>query len=175
MFRKNILIVASFIIAVWFAFGCAMSTGGGGGARREKAIVFPGGTISPTLGVGFDVNYDPTLDSIVPGYKILTVAYTNNSMDLVQMDPDGDRWYLEDRRGKKVRAVINLRNEDPDTWGKLPKRLQVLIEYPLLVSIGGTETVDLLFKDNVNLGEFKSVSYKIGGTKKEYKIVPRLE
>lgn len=172
MLNKIFFITLSVAMALWFGFGCVMQSGDSG---KVQTIVIPGGTVSPTLGVGFDVQYDPELDNVIPGYKILTVAYTNNSMNLVQMDPVNDKWYMEDRRGRKLKAIINLRDKDPDTWGSLPKKLQVLIEYPLLIAIGSTQTIDLLFMDDINLGEFKSVIYRIGGTKQEYKILPRVD
>lgn len=167
--RKSIFVVLVLIAGVVMT-SCYVRDNSG---RSKEVIAIPGGTVSPVLGVGFDVNYDPQLDNVVPGYKILTVAYTNNSMKLIQMDPFIDKWYVIDRRGSKKRAIVNLRNEDPDTWGGLPKRLKVLIEYPLLIPVGETITIDLLFRDKLNLEAFKSVIYQKKDAGQEFRIIPR--
>lgn len=170
MIKKMTLFTLSFITALACAVGCGMQPA----KFKAQTIVIPGGTVAPALGVGFDVHYDPNLDDIIPGYKILTVAYTNNSMNIIQTDSSEDRWIVENRRGKKIKAITNLRNKDPDTWAGLPKKLKVLIEYPLLIPIGSTQTVDLLFKNKENLSEFKSVLYEPGGGGRKFKILPRV-
>jgi len=166
--RKLILFVLIVTAAAWFSFGCA-----GGRQSKRPTVVVPGGTVAATLGFGFDVYYDSELDNVVPGYKILTVGYTNNSMNIVQMDPLHDRWLLVDRRGKKIIGITDLRNVDPDVWAGLPKRLRKIIEYPLLIPIGKTEAIDILFKEDINLGEFKSVIYEAAKQDKNVKILPR--
>lgn len=169
MSKKITLFILFVIAALWCAYGCVM--------RPERPqmenIIIPGGSVVPTLGVGFDVTYDPSLDDVIPGYKLLNVVYINNSMDIVQMNSAGDKWWLEDRRGKKIKAITDLRDKDPDAWSKLPKKLKVLMEYPLIVPIGSTESIDLLFKKDVNLGEFKSVIFRSANANKQYKILPR--
>lgn len=170
MIKRTAFYFLSFIMALWLGFGCVTQP-----SAKPAPIVIPGGTVAPAIGVGFDVNYDSELDSVVPGYKILTVAYKNNSMNIIQMDPVNDRWIVEDRRGRKMKAIINLRNEDPDTWAALPKRLKMLIEYPLLIPIGTTQTIDLLFKQNVNLSEFRAVTFRAGGSHQEFRILPRAD
>ncbi len=170
MKKKNRLIIYMIVGAAIVAMGCGMQSSGGG---RAKPIVVSAGTVLPSLGVGFDAYYDPSLDNIIPGYKILTVAYKNNSMNIIQMNPSDDMWSVEDRRGKKIKAIINLRLVDPDVWASLPKRLKGLMEYPLLIPIGGTKTIDLLFPEKINLGEFRSVTFRSKKSKQGYKIMPR--
>jgi hypothetical protein len=94
-------------------------------------------------------------------------------MTIIQLDPLKDTWYVENRRGKKIRAITNLRNKDPDVWSGLPKRLKVLIEYPLLIPIGSTQTIDLMFKNNSNLNEFRAVVFKPSRANREFRILPR--
>lgn len=168
MSKKSILnLLASFII-LCLACGCVTAE-----KSKPQIIVVPGGTVSPALGVGFDVSYDPALDNIIPGYKILSVAYKNNSMNIVQMDMLNDQWRVEDRGGKKITAVINLRDKDPDIWAKLQPRLRKIMEYPLLIAIGETRVIDLLFRGKVNLAEFKSVTFNAARSNQEFKILPR--
>ena len=167
--RKSVLILFALLLAGWVSLGCGIRQ------SQPKEMVIHGGTLSPTTGVGFDVNYDPRLDNVIPGYKVVTVAYTNNSMNILQMSPEKDSWWIEDRMGKKIKAVIDLRANDPDVWAGLQKKLKVLLEYPLLIRIGKTETIDLLFKSSINLSEFKSVIFKSKGAQQAFKIIPREE
>jgi hypothetical protein len=151
---------------------CAVSTKGQQTGKAES-IVIPGGTVSPVFNVGFDAYYDQSLDDVVPGYKLLTVAYTNGTLELIQLDPLGDRWYVIDKKGNRHEATINLRQKDPDTWSGLPKKLKVMIEYPLIVPAGGTVTIDLMFKKKIDLTAFKEVIYRPAGARREYRIIPR--
>lgn len=142
-------------------------------AKKIEDVVVPGGTVHPQTGVGFDVNYDPTLDNIIKGYKIVVVAIANRSMNVVPLDQQFDKWLLIDRKGSKHNAIINLREHDPNAWSTLPHKLKVLIEYPLLLQAGGSQTIDLLFEDSVNLAEFRSVSYTSSAMEKRFHISPR--
>lgn len=167
MNKKATLSILVFVLGLWFSFGCGMQS-----SRKPQPLVIPGGTVAPALGVGFDVNYDSSLDGVIPGYKVLTVAYTNNSMNIIQTDPTNDKWYVIDRAGKKRLAVTNLRVKDPDAWSGLPRKLKMLLEYPLLIPIGGTKTIDLLFPIKVNLGEYRAILYQ-SAMGQAYKVVPR--
>lgn len=173
MRRPYLLIVAMAVVAVFlFSDGCVIGKDDSQ-SKRGNVIAIPGGTVSPVYGVGFDVIYDPSLDNVVPGYKILTVAYTNNSMDIIQMEVLNDKWYVVDRSGGKKQAIINLRDRDPDVWKNLSQKLKILLEYPLLIPAGATQTIDLLFKKSANLGEFKMVIYKQDSSGRQFRIYPR--
>jgi hypothetical protein len=161
------------LLLVSLPAGCA--TGGSAGRSKPQPIVIPGGTISPMHAIGFDATYDPELDKIVPGYKILNVAFTNNSMDIFPMDPMSDSWTVIDRRGKKIKTVINLRDKDPDVWAKLAHKIRMLIEYPLLIPVGTTVPIDLLVDAKANLNEFKQVTFASAGKRQSYIILPREE
>lgn len=173
MNRKIIFGALIFITAAGFAFGCGIQQSGG--RAKHQVIEIPGGTVSPALGIGFDVTYDPSLDNVIPGYKLMTVAFTNNSMDIMQLNSTADSWYVEDRKNRKIKAVINLRNSNPDVWSTLPKKLKILIEYPLYVTVGTTQTIDLLFPENVDLEAYRAIIFRAAGTKNDYRILPREE
>lgn len=136
-------------------------------------MYMPSGTAAPALSIGFEVAYDPQTDNIVPGYKIITVAITNSSLEYLQTDQMVDQWWVVDRGKSRHKAVLNLRDKDPDVWAKLPPRLRNYIQYPLMVRIGDTTTIDLLFPDSVNLNEFREVVFKCSGRQKTIHIVPR--
>lgn len=152
--------------------------GGATGARKAskggpEPIVVPAGTQVPALGLAFDLSYDPELDNLIPGYRILQVGITNGSLKVAELRPLDDRWYVIDRRGRRHSAVINLRLSDPDTWKSLPDRLKQLIEYPLFISVGESFVIDLLFPDRVELGEFGGVVFESVGLDKIIQIFAR--
>jgi hypothetical protein len=136
-------------------------------------VYVPSGTTTPTLSMGFEAAYDPRLDNVIPGYKILTVAITNSALEYLQMDPLVDQWWVIDRSKSKHKAILTLRDKNPDVWAKLPPRLRQIIEYPLMVRIADTATIDLLFPNNVRLNEFREVVFRSSSRQKIIHIVPR--
>lgn len=142
-------------------------------AKRPEPIVSPAGTQIPTLGLAFDVSYDGATDELIRGYRILNVGITNNSLQIVPLDPFADRWWVIDRNGHKHEALVGLRRSDPDVWAALPVGLKKLIEYPLMVPIGSTQSVDLLFPARVNLREFHGVIFRSIGLDREIRIYAR--
>ncbi len=142
-------------------------------APDESTIVLPAGTRHPVLGLAFDISYDPATDGIIPGYRIFTVGITNDALGVLQLNPLVDKWFLVDRNGTKRAANFNLRRDDPDVWTALPDRLKQLIEYPLLVNIGETRAIDLLFSDKYNLADFKEIIFESRGLGKTIRIYAR--
>lgn len=166
--RMNIVIMVAVCLSL---AGCMKSAK----SKKIEDVVVPGGTVHPQTGVGFDANYDPKLDNIVKGYKILVVAIVNRSLNVVPFDKQFDKWQVIDRKGSKHAAVIDVRQHDPNVWSTLPHKLKVLIEYPLLMQAGGSQTIDLLFDESVNLAEFRSVSYTSSAMGQRFVITPREE
>ncbi len=113
----------------------------------------------PNWGITIDASYDKKLDGLVPGYKIVTVALTNKSVDMIKLDPQNDQWLIEDAWGKKQRAIISLRIRDIKTWTTLPPKVKDIIEYPAGVQMGYTQTFDLFFPSHVDLERFRSISF----------------
>lgn len=133
----------------------------------------PSGTSEPALSLGFEIGYDPQTDNVISGYKIITVAITNSSLEYLQTDQMVDQWWVLDRGKSRHNAILNLREKDPDVWAKLPPQLRKYIQYPLMVRIGETVTIDLLFPDNVNLNEYREVVFKSSSRQKTVHIIPR--
>ncbi|PIR20944.1 MAG: hypothetical protein COV45_03520 [Deltaproteobacteria bacterium CG11_big_fil_rev_8_21_14_0_20_47_16] len=157
---------------------CATSGGAGpgfkaAGNKQYPDIFVPSGTSSPSLNMGFEVAYDSRLDNIIPGYKILTVAITNNSLEYLQMDPLADKWWVVDSNKGRHRAILMMRDENPKVWAKLPQRLRQMIEYPLMVRIAESTTIDLMFPDSVNLETFREAIFQSSSKKYTIHIVPR--
>lgn len=150
-----------YLLLLTFSFlllqSCASVPDKGKQEKKSDVIKVPAGTNMPSLGMALDASYDPDLDNIVPGYKILSIAITNNSPDVMQLDKDMDKWEVVDLKGSRHKAILDLRLEDPKKYTSLPEKLQALIQYPLIVQVGETKVVDLLFRDSVNLTSFRAV------------------
>jgi hypothetical protein len=122
-------------------------------------------------GIILDANYDPRLNNFIPGYKILTVAVTNNSTDVLRLNPLKDRWEVVDAYGKRHKAINSLRIKDPRTFSKLPGRVQELVDYPVGIAVGYAETVDLFFPLQVELNSFRTISYYSEDRQQQYDIL----
>ncbi len=126
-------------------------------------------------GLTLDANYDPRLDNLIPGYKILTVAVTNQGTDVLRLNPLKDRWELTDAYGKTRKAITSLRIKDPGLFTRLPSKVQTLIDYPVGISVGYSETIDLFFHQDVDLRSFRSVSFYNADRKQTYDALNNLE
>jgi hypothetical protein len=143
------------------------------GQTADNYMKIPSGSNIPTLGMALDASYDQNYDDVVPGYKILSVAVGNNSINIIQMDKMNDKWVLIDSRGAKHKAILNLREESPDVYGRLPEKLRGMLEYPLMIQVGETHVIDLLFKKDVKLESFRSLQFISSIFGKTFEIVPQ--
>jgi hypothetical protein len=132
--------------------------------KNKNALEVPAGSNVPNLGMAFDASYDGSTDGIIPGYKILSVAMTNNSINIIQLNLDSDKWQVVDIKKRKHKAIIDIKTEDPDTFLALQPKLRKLIEYPPIIQVGETKVIDLLVKNSVKLDGFRSVLYTNGET-----------
>lgn len=142
-------------------------------AKKQRNAEFKtmAGANIPSAGMALDVSYDAATDGIIPGYKLVNVAITNNSIDIIQLDKEGDKWTVVDLKGGKHKAVIDLRKSDPESFSKLPAKLRGLIEYPILIQVGETKVFDLLVKDSVRLDTFRSAKFESSTMQKNFEIV----
>lgn len=138
---------------------------------KKPIVKVPAGANIASVGMAFDVSYDPKTDNIIPGYKILSVAITNNSIDIIQTDRPTDKWIIRDYKGHEHPVITNLKEKDPDTYINLAPRLRQLIHYPMLIQVGETRVIDLLVKNNVNLDGFRSVYWRVGASGKEFEVI----
>jgi hypothetical protein len=155
MKRKILFFIGTTGALTLLVMGCYTNTGG----SNPKASSSQARLNLPNWGIVIDANYDQKLDGVVPGYKIVTVALTNRSIDLIKLDQANDQWFVEDAVGKKLRGINSLRLRDPQTWTQLPNKVRDIIEYPGGVQIGYTQTFDLFFPQNVDLDHFRSISF----------------
>lgn len=122
-------------------------------------------------GIIIDAKYNADLDNLIPGYKIVTVGLTNNSVDMLKLNPLRDHWDIVDATGSTRRAYNSLRIKDPAAYSRLPPKVKELIEYPVAINMGYAETLDLFFPSNVDLTGFRSISFFSAERKKNYDML----
>jgi len=122
-------------------------------------------------GITIDAKYNADLDNLIPGYKIVTVGVTNNSVDLLKLNPLRDHWDIVDATGTTRRAYNSLRIKDPTTFSHLPDKVRELIEYPVAINMGYSETIDIFFPSTVDLTNFRSISYFCAERKQNYDML----
>jgi len=163
MKRKLLFFLGTTGVLSLLVMGCYPSSGGSHPKDSSQARLN-----LPNWGIVIDANYDQKLDGIVPGYKIVTVALTNRSIDLIKLDQANDQWYVEDAVGKKLKGINSLRLRDPQTWTNLPNKVRDIIEYPGGVQIGYTQTFDLFFPESTDLNRFRSISFYSASLKQNF-------
>ncbi len=126
-------------------------------------------------GIILDARYDPRLDNLIPGYKMITVAVTNNSIDILRLNPLKDKWEITDAMGRKRKAINSIRIKDPSLFGRLPQKVQQLIDYPVGISVGYSETIDLFFPNNHDLNAFRSIGYYNSELGTDFNMMSNLE
>lgn len=127
--------------------------------QKRQRIEGQAGRILPAVSMNIDANYDPRLDDVIAGYKLLTVVVKNMSLRNVVMDAKKDRWVIVGEKGHRYRAVNTLRYSDPVQWRELPEKMQTLIDYPEIIPINYGVTFDLLLPKKAKLDYFKEIRY----------------
>ena len=129
------------------------------GAKKGGVIRIAGGTSVPELGLVIDASHDKRLDRLVPGYKIINVAIVNESLNIISLDPEKDLWTIKlAGEGRSFPAIHDLRSKDPKAWTQIPEKVRELVAYPLVLPIGGRESVDLFLPNAVDVERFNELS-----------------
>ena len=129
--------------------------------RARKAIEVQGGAPIEAFGFVVDASYDSRLDKLVPGYKVVNVAFVNNSFNIIILNPKHDNWFVKVSSKKRHRAIVDLRHDDVEAWNQLPERAKSLISYPLAVPIGGRMAIDLFVPENISVENLTEVSLEL--------------
>lgn len=164
--KQNILILMMLSLALLFLPAC-YSARTSGTNRNVSAV----GLKVPKKGVTIDASYDKRLDSLLPGYKVVTIALTNNSTDILKLNPLKDRWTIELASGRTYKAINSIRIKDPELFSRLPDQVKRLIDYPNGVAVGYTETFDVFLPRDIDLESFRSVAYFNANNNDNYEIV----
>lgn len=126
---------------------------------KGKIVKATGGIAIPVVGIAIDASYDPRLDTLIPGYKIINVILVNSSFNITYLDPEKDKWWIS-LAGEKspIKAISNLRREDPKAWSNLAPKVRELIAYPLVLPIGGREVLDIFVPASADVSKLNVVS-----------------
>ncbi|MDO8461305.1 MAG: hypothetical protein Q7S98_00430 [Deltaproteobacteria bacterium] len=127
--------------------------------KGPTTIVGQTGMMISPYGMTLGAEYASELDHLVEGYKIITISLTNNSMDQIHLDPSKDKWVIETNSGKRLKATNSFGLKNHKGWSELPLKTRELMEYPLFVPIGYSQTFDLFIKGKADLKRFRSISY----------------
>lgn len=143
------------VVGVVLAVLCA---GVAAEARKAQVIRTPGGVNIGGVGMVIDASYDPRLDTLCPGYKIISVLLINQSFEIIPLHPEKDEWEIRLAGDKRsYRVLHNLRTQDPKAWLLIPERAREKIAYPLVLPIGAREVIDLFVPDTIDAAKFNEL------------------
>lgn len=131
----------------------------GATTRRDNSYDGRLGLRIPAVGLTIDALYDPRLDTLVPGYRILNIVLVNDSGQKLFFHPKKDRWKIQDALGKSRMAITSLADERRSVWKKLKPELQKQLAYPLAVHSGEKVMFSIFFKGDTELREFRSLVF----------------
>lgn len=141
-------------------------------AGKNTTVSGMGGQNIEGIGLALDASYDQRLDSLVPGYKIVSVVLSNQSFNLIYMDPDSDGWWVKlVGKSSPIKAKYNLRQQDPKAWATLPDRVKQMIGYPLVLPIGSQQVIDIFVPDDADLTALTEVHFKINSIGKKVEVM----
>jgi len=143
--------------------------------KKSKYIESETGLNIPSMGIAIDAIYQPELDNLIPGYKILNIVLTNKSSQNIQLNPNKDRWIVRDNVDKKHIAINHLRFLGEKVWEEISADLRNKLEYPQIVRSGNNTKIDVFFPATTNLANFRSFEWKSFFFKKEFLLTNPLE
>lgn len=141
---------------------------------KKQTYRVPGGANIAPLGLSIDASYDPRLDDLVPGYKVINVAVMNQGFNIFYLDPEKDKWKIKlAGKSKSITAVHDLRRKDPVAWSKIPERARGLVGYPLVLPIGAKQVIDLFVPDTVDVAKFNELDIYLNSRNTRLQILVR--
>ena len=157
---------ASLLIVTLVFSACVPSRSAS--SRRKMKIEGYAGRMLPSQAMSIDVNYDPRLDNLIVGYKLLPAIIKNMSLRNVVMDLKKDKWVIVGEKGHKYAAINSLKLKDPALWRELPEKMRSLIDYPEIIPINYSVTFDLILPKSAKLEYFKEIRYYNAATQQEF-------
>lgn len=142
-------------------------------AHGKNVEILAGQTV-PNQSFALDVSYDETLDHLVPGYRIITVAIHNHGYDSFVLSPEKDQWSIIDAKGFRHTCLAELHQSDPVVWEGLKADIREALAYPLVIPAGVSQVIDLFVTDTTDLNSFRSLVFKSASLQKTIKIVRKL-
>lgn len=154
------ILFALFVISITFGgISCA------GGGRANKTSSIRGSTqgqlgyVLPKYNFSIDAEYSTEVALVIPGYTAITVAIANKSLKAIKLRPDKDRWRIKDRKGKAYNAINEIQYEAPQAWNSLHPEARRMMEYPMMVPPGYTQTFEVFFPGELDLSGFREIQY----------------
>jgi hypothetical protein len=148
------LILSLFLVVLFLGFDVD--------ARSRKEIKVMGGVPIEGMNITMDASYDPRLDNLVPGYKVISAVIINESFNIILLSPSNDKWHVRLKGSRrKVGVVHDLRSADPKVWSRLPDGLKRKLGYPLFIPIGAKQVIDLFVPDKISVEKFTNVVIEI--------------
>jgi hypothetical protein len=169
----NKLLKTVFVFSLCFAVaGCVTVNPHKKHKNKNSSSKIEGqaGRTIPFYSVSIDADYDPRLDNLIVGYKIMSVFLKNESMQAIAMDAKKDRWIVIGDHGEKYHAVNSLKIKDRYAWRELPARLRAMIDYPEIVPTNYSVTFDILLPKNAKLKYFREIRFYSASWRKEFII-----
>ncbi len=136
--------------------------------RKPPKVEGVAGRVLTSYSLSIDANYDPRLDGLIAGYKLLPVIVKNMSLRNVSMDAKRDKWVMVGEKGQRYVAFNTLRIKDPVLWREIPDQVRALIDYPEIVPINYSVTFDLLLPKNAKLDYFREIRYYNAAWQQEF-------
>lgn len=164
-FRKILPLAA--LIAVVSCAACIPMRGTRVKKKNDK-IESVAGRIIPSYALSIDANYDPRLDNLIAGYKLLPVIIKNMSLRILVMDAKEDKWVIVGEKGQKYTAINSLRNKDRVLWREMPEKMRYMIDYPEIVPVNYSSTFDLIIPEKAKLDYFREIRYYNAALRQEF-------
>ncbi len=165
--KIKILLVVSLMVVL--AGACVTVRSGPKTKKISRFEGFAGRTI-PEAGLSIDASYDPRLDDLIYGYKLLPVTIRNVSLRAIPMDVRKDLWVVVGEKGQRYRAINSLKLKDPILWREVPDRMRSMIDYPEALPINYNVTFDLLLPKKAQLEYFRQIRYRSAVMGQEFVI-----
>lgn len=162
---KPFMVLAALIV---LASAACMPFHIGSKQKKNAKIETVAGRIIPSYSMSIDANYDPRLDNLIAGYKLVPIIVRNMSLRNLVMDVKLDRWVIIGEKGQKYPAINSLRNKDRVLWREMPEKMRSLIDYPEIVPINYSSTFDLLVPEKAKLEYFREIRYYNASLQQEF-------
>lgn len=143
--------------------------------KEADAIKSESGLNIPEWGIAIDASYDPRLDDLIPGYRILNIAITNRRPNNIILNPKYDKWTIIDNAGKKHTAYNHVKYFSRKTWKKLSDDFKAKLDYPKFVKPGNMTVVDVFLPKTVDLFQFRQIIWESKFFDKQFSIYTQYE
>lgn len=142
--------------------------------KKKQVVNAVGGASVGNSGLIIDAGYDPRLDSLVPGYKVINAIIINHSYDIINLSPEKDEWSIKlDGDKRTVKLIHDMRSQVPGAWSEVPEKARTMLSYPLVIPVGAREIIDLFVSDRVDAEKFTQLNVYLDSMATKFEILVR--